>query len=297
VRRIAREHGIALDQLTGTGRRGRVTREDLLLRIDGRAKPAPSPMAPMAPMAPAGRVYRPPVVQPGPADTVEPFTRRRSYIAEHLSHSLVTAAHVAAVVEIDMSRVLRAKKVRDAASAGTKLSVTAFVVEALARALAEHPRLNAAVGEQAGGRALILRGERNIGVAVDTPEGLVVPVIHRADELNLLGIARAIEELSAKARAGSLTAAETSGGTFTLSNPGRDGNLFGISILRQPEVGILRMGEIKKRPVALEVDGEDAIAIRPIMFAALSYDHRVIDGRTGNAFLHRIRALLESVEV
>ena len=163
-----------------------------------------------------------------------------------------------------------------------------YVVQAVARALAEYPELNATVVD----RSLVLRGERNIGVAVDTEAGLVVPVVRRADELGLLGLARAIEELSARAREGKLTADDISNGTFTLSNPGRDGNLFGISIIRQPEVGILRIGSIVKRPVVREVDGEDVVVVRPIMYAALSYDHRVIDGRTGNGFLARVAALL-----
>jgi 2-oxoglutarate dehydrogenase E2 component (dihydrolipoamide succinyltransferase) len=237
-------------------------------------------------------IYRPPHVEAGPEDRLVPFSRRRTFIAEHMVYSLGTAAHVAAVVEIDLSNVLRSKT-RDqpaASQSGIKLTVTAYAVAAVARALAEHPELNASVADG----ALVLRGARNIGVAVDTAEGLVVPVIRRADELGLFGIARAIDALSDKARKGTLSADDLSGGTFTISNPGRDGNLFGISIIRQPEVGILRMGTITKRPVVREVDGEDAIVIRPIMFAALSYDHRVIDGRTGNAFLHRVKELLET---
>jgi 2-oxoglutarate dehydrogenase E2 component (dihydrolipoamide succinyltransferase) len=191
-----------------------------------------------------------------------------------------------------MSRVLRARaeaKAR-ADALGTKLSVTAYVVHAIVRALGEHPELNGCVTDDAH----VIRHEKNIGVAVDAPDGLVVPVIHRADERSLLGLARAIDALADKARRGALDAADVAGGSFTVSNPGRDGNLFGISIIRQPELAILRMGEVQKRAVVRTIDGEDAIVIRPIMYAALSYDHRVIDGAKGNAFLHRVRDLLET---
>jgi 2-oxoglutarate dehydrogenase E2 component (dihydrolipoamide succinyltransferase) len=287
VRRIAREHGVNLDGLTGTGKRGRLTRDDLLRHVAEPKREAREP-------SPRPGTYRAPTVTPGPGDRVIPFSRRRSQIAEHMVHSLHTAAHVAAVVEIDMSRVLAAREVDKpiAAQSEIRLTVTAYAVSAVARALGEHPELNAAVM----GESLVLRSAKNIGVAVDTADGLVVPVVKRADELGLLGIARAVEELSERARGGKLTAEDLGGGTFTISNPGKDGNLFGISVLRQPEVGILRMGEIKKRALVVELGGEDAIVVRPIMFAALSYDHRVIDGRTGNAFLHRVKELLEAAE-
>ncbi|MCC7384931.1 MAG: 2-oxo acid dehydrogenase subunit E2 [Deltaproteobacteria bacterium] len=290
VRRIARERGIDLDGIAGSGRGGRITRDDVLTASSG----APGTPAPEAPRpARTFRTYRPPAVQPLPGDTVVPFSKRRRFIAEHMVHSLETAAHVAAVVEIDMGRVLAARSgdQRSAEAHGVRLTVTAYVVEAVAHALAQHPELNAAVRED----ALVLRRDKNIGVAVDTRDGLIVPVVRRADELGRLGIARAIDALTAKARQGSLTAEDLAGGTFTVSNPGRDGNLFGISIIRQPEVAILRMGEVVKRPVVRELEGEDAIVIRPVMFAALSYDHRVIDGSQGNAFLHRVRVLLEGV--
>jgi 2-oxoglutarate dehydrogenase E2 component (dihydrolipoamide succinyltransferase) len=251
----------------------------------------PRPRAAAVP--PAGQAYRLPVYVPTEADTVEPFTRRRAQVADHMTTSLATAAHVAAVTEIDMRRVLEAKRA-DAAHPSAervKLSLTAYLVHALAGALAEHPRLNASVRD----RELVLRGERNIGVAVDTEQGLVVPVIHRADELGLVGVARRLNELVAAARGGTLRPEMVQGGSFTLSNPGADGNLFGISVIRQPEVAILRAGAVVKRPVVRELEGEDAIVVRPMMYAALSYDHRVIDGRTGNAFLRAVVDRLEQM--
>ncbi|MBI4814990.1 MAG: 2-oxo acid dehydrogenase subunit E2 [Deltaproteobacteria bacterium] len=291
VRRLSRTHDVDLSKLSGSGRNGRITRADVLAAIENGAKPAAQTAAPVEL---AKSSYRPPKHAPGPNDRVEPFSKRRSFIADHMVYSLATAAHVAAVVEIDMSRVARAKEAdRSAAEKqGAKLTFTAYVVAAVARALEEHPRMNATVVD----RSLVLRGDKNIGVAVDTPEGLIVPVLKHADRLNVVGIAHSLAALTEKARKGALTAEDLGGGTFTISNPGRDGNLFGISIIRQPEVGILRMGEVVKRPVVRELDGEEVIVIRPIMYAALSYDHRVIDGAVGNAFLHRVRALLESAE-
>lgn len=285
VRRIAREKGIDLSTISGTGRRGRITKEDVL---------AQRQTAFTQPPKSTHKVYKTPVYEPQPGDKIIPFSRRRTYIAEHMMESLETAAHVAAVTEIDLGATMaRYKKERaEAEKQGVKLSITAYAVRAVAKALEEHPELNATVRD----RELILRRDKNIGVAVDTEDGLIVPVIHRAGDLTLLGIARALEQLTQKARGGTLSPADLAGGSFTISNPGRDGNLFGISIIRQPEVAILRLGEIKKRAVVREIDGEDAIVIRPIMYAALSYDHRVIDGSKGNAFLHRFRQIMAACD-
>lgn len=298
VRRLARSHGVDLDGLEGSGTRGRVTKQDLLTRLAVRDAPeASSPVSdlPSPGTRPRARATprEGPSYAPRDGDIVEPFSRRRSLIADRMSESLVTAAHVAAVTEIDMQSVLRAKKIdaRHPAAAQVKLTLTAYLVHALARSLAEHPRLNASVRD----RELILRGERNIGVAVDAPSGLVVPVVHRADELELIGVARRLGELVDAAQAGRLSAADLAGGSFTLSNPGRDGNLFGISIIRQPEVAILRAGSVVKRAVVRERDGEDAIVVRAMMYAALSYDHRVLDGQVANAFLRTLVGRLESM--
>lgn len=297
VRRLARKHDIDITKLTGTGRKGRVTRDDVLAAIDGQpstpppvarsqvtpfetALPAPAPASTMP------KAYRPAVYRPTEADEVVPFTRRRKWIAEHMVHSLGVSAHVAAVAEIDMSRVMRRREAdrADAEARSLKLTMMPYVVQAVAAALAKHRVFNASVVDD----SLVKRADVNIGIAVDTADGLIVPVIRRADELHLMGLARAIQDLSERARAGALTPDDVAGGSFTISNPGRDGNLFGVSIIRQPEVGILRIGAIVKRPVVRQIEGEDAIVIRPIMYACLSYDHRVIDGRAGNAFLKEI---------
>jgi 2-oxoglutarate dehydrogenase E2 component (dihydrolipoamide succinyltransferase) len=158
------------------------------------------------------------------------------------------------------------------------------------RALRAYPRLNASVLED----AIVEKRAIHIGVAVETEKGLVVPVVRDADRLSLSGLAGAIEDLSLRARTRKLSPDDLRGGTFTVSNPGRHGNLYGFAIINQPQVGILRIGEIVKRPVVRTIDGEDAIVIRPIMHLALSYDHRAVDGAPANAFLHHVRELLEA---
>lgn len=307
VRRLAREHAVDLQKIPGTGKNGRVTRDDVLRTLDKAHAPAvdpsktpviareeqsPFPTVMPQPIVERAEPVRGPTYVAKPSDRVVPFSRRRKAIATNLLYSLETAAHVFALSEIDMSRVVAAKNADapHAERAGLKLTFMPYVVSAVARALGEHPEINATVQ----GDALILRSEKNVGVAVDTKEGLVVPVIRRADELALLGLARQLQELSDRARAGKLSADDMSGGSFTISNPGKDGNLVGLSIIRQPEVAILRLGSIVKRAVVREIDGEDVIVVRPMMFAALSYDHRVIDGRLGNAFLHRVSELISA---
>jgi len=303
VLRMASEHGIDLSRIRGTGLGGRVTKRDVEKFLEGGA-PAPSspppaqprPVSP-APAAPAPErvapgAFRPPLYEPREGDTVEPFSRRRKIIAEHMVYSKTHAPHVGTVAEVDMTRVVRFREQHKDAfrqREGFTLTILPMVVAATARALREFPRMNASVA----GDSLVVRKAINIGVAVDTEEGLLVPVIRDADQKSLLGIAREIDTLARKAAARQIGADELAGGSFTVSNPGREGNLFGLAIINQPQVGILRMGEIKKTPVVIEVEGSDTIAIRPIMYLALSYDHRVIDGVLGNRFLFRVARILE----
>jgi len=178
------------------------------------------------------------------------------------------------------------------AAHGFGLTFLPFIVHATVRALREFPALNASVLED----VIVEKRDIHIGVAVETDKGLVVPVLRHADRLSLAGLASAIEDLSNRARTKKLTADDLKGGTFTVSNPGRSGNLYGFAIINQPQVGILRMGEIVKRPVVRELDGNDAIVIRPVMHLALSYDHRAVDGAPANGFLHRVKELLEEAE-
>jgi 2-oxoglutarate dehydrogenase E2 component (dihydrolipoamide succinyltransferase) len=265
------------------------------------ATPAPSIPPPVSAVGYASgpvslnlRAYRPPRYTPREGDQVIPFDHRRRLIAEHMVYSKVTSPHVPCCAEVDMTPLVRLREQwkRSAETGGRAPSFLVVVCRATIQALGEHPRLNAVVQDE----SLIIRKDINLGVAVDTDKGLLVPVIRRANEKSVLGLARALDDLSARARTGKVTADELSGGSFTVSNPGLKGNLWGASIINQPQVGILRMGEIVKRPVVREVDGEDVIVIRQMMYLTLSYDHRVIDGVTGNSFLHRVRELLEAAK-
>jgi 2-oxoglutarate dehydrogenase E2 component (dihydrolipoamide succinyltransferase) len=238
------------------------------------------------------RAYRPPRYTPREGDQVVPFDHRRRIIAEHMVYSKVTSPHVPCCAEVDMTPLSRLREQWKQAkeTGGRAPSFLVAVCRATVQALAEFPRMNAVVQDE----SVILRKDINLGVAVDTDKGLLVPVIRKANEKSVLGLSRALDDLAARARTGKVTADELSGGSFTVSNPGLKGNLWGASIINQPQVGILRMGEIVKRAVVREIDGEDAIVIRQMMYVTLSYDHRVIEGVIGNSFLHRVRELLEA---
>ena len=313
VLRMAQEHGVDLDLISGTGIDGRVTKRDLQQYLDSlrsgsaavtSAKPAPPPGAVVAPPltaappAAAGRpggAYLPPVYQPHHGDVTEPFTRRRKLIAEHMVYSKTHSPHVGTLAEVDMTRVTRLREAHKQAfqeREGFGLTLLPLVAAATVRALKEFPRMNAAVV----GESLVIRKEINLGIAMDAEEGLLVPVLKRAEGMSVVGIAREIESLRRKIADRKITADELTGGSFTLSNPGREGNLFGFAIINQPQMGILRMGELKKRAIVIDVDGEDAIAIRAMMYLALSYDHRVIDGVLGNRFLYRTGKIIEEAD-
>src|SRR5581483_3437438 len=246
------------------------------------------------PIAITLRAYKPPRYAPKDGDQVLPFDQRRRLIAEHMVYSKATSPHVPCTAEVDMTGLsrLRGEWKRAKETGGKAPSFLVGICRATVQALAEFPRLNAVVQDE----SVILRKDVNLGVAVETEKGLLVPVIRKANELSVLGLARALDDLAARSRTGKVTADELSGGSFTVSNPGLKGNLFGAAIINQPQVGILRMGEIVKRAVVRELDGEDAIVVRPMMYLTLSYDHRVIDGVTGNGFLHRVRELLEEAK-
>lgn len=314
VLRMASEYGIDLNRITGTGIGGRVTKRDLLNYVESlgsgeRARPSPvsstaaQPAAPPAeplpppPVAAAapGAIFRPPLYEPREGDVVEPFTRRRKLIAEHMVYSKTHSPHVGTVAEVDMTR---ATALREAHKQGFRdregfaLTMLPLAAAATVRALKEFPRMNAAVV----GDALAIRREINLGIAMDDEEGLLVPVIRSAQAMSVVGLAREIERMRRKIESRQLTADDLAGGSFTLSNPGREGNLYGFAIINQPQVGILRMGEIKRRPVAVESNGTEALAIRSMMYLALSYDHRVVDGVLGNRFLYRIARILEEAD-
>jgi len=310
VRKLAREQGVDLSVVAGSGNGGRVTKDDVLraarvVPLDSSVPPAPVRNAPAAaPAAPAAKsgepnaptsissgAFRLPPYIPRPGDQELPMSRRRRIIADHMVYSKLTSPHVVTVAEVDVAKTESLRKANKDAlkKEGINLTFLAFVAAATARALRENKVLNARVLTD----SYVLLGEINLGIAVDTPEGLVVPVIRNAADLTVRGLARAIDELALKARDNRLTPDDLAGKSFTISNPGRKGNLFGGAIISQPNVGILRTGEIKKRVVVVERDDEDVMAIHPVMMMALSYDHRIVDGVAANTFLWRIREILE----
>jgi 2-oxoglutarate dehydrogenase E2 component (dihydrolipoamide succinyltransferase) len=223
-----------------------------------------------------------------------PFTRRRRITADHMTYSKFASPHVVTVAEIDLYKAsaLREANKERYKKEGQALTMLAFVVTAAARAIRENLALNARVLDD----AYVIFKDINLGVAVDSPDGLVVPVIRRADELGVRGIVRAIDDLAKRAKTGKITIDDLSGATFSVTNPGIKGNLFGGAIINQPNVGILRMGEINKRVVVVEADGQDHMVIHPVMYMALSYDHRIVDGVAANSFLWRVTELLEKAD-
>ncbi|HEY8120718.1 MAG TPA: dihydrolipoamide acetyltransferase family protein [Myxococcota bacterium] len=310
AKRVAEEAGVDLRGVSGSGASGRVMKADVEHARAG-AAPAPPARAAAAAPAPAPKAaakkgasratpdaevkarFSSYAIQDG--DRVIPMSPLRKLVAEHMVYSKRTSPHVGTVAEVDMGGVAAVrdahKKAFEAAN-GYGLTFLPFIVHAAVRALREFPALNASVLED----AIVEKRDIHMGIATETDKGLVVPVVRNADRLSLAGLAAAVEDLSSRARSKKLTADELKGGTFTISNPGRKGNLYGFAIINQPQVGILRMGEIVKRPVVRTLDGQDAIVIRPIMHLALSYDHRAVDGAPANSFLHRIRELLEEAE-
>ena len=303
ARRMAEEASIDLDHVRGTGRSGRVTKDDILRHGSAAPVLAEAPREQAAPVAPAPPSRPRPNARSGasfayelqPGDRVIPMTPMRRIISEHMVYSKRTSPHVGTVAELDLSGVVRLRNQHKKSfqeSYGIGLTFLPFVVHATVRALREFPALNASVTPD----AIIEKQSIHVGVATETEKGLVVPVIRDADRLSLAGTAMAINDLATRARDKRLSADDLRGGTFTISNPGRQGNLYGFAIINQPQVGILRMGEIAKRAVVRTLEEEDAIVIRTMMYMALSYDHRAVDGAPANGFLHRIRELLEAAE-
>ncbi len=288
AKKIAAAENTDTGQVNGTGIAGRVTKADVLRHVETKEVAAPS--MPAVSSGKSLRAYITPRYNPKPGDEVRPFDQRRKLIAEHMQVSKRVSPHVTAVCEVDMARVWTLRK--KLKSEGQNVTFLIFLCQAAVRALREFPRMNATVQDD----ALIIRKEVNLGVAVDSEDGLVVPVVRRAEDMSLAGLAHALDDLVARVRSKKASADDLSGGSFTVSNPGLRGNLFGTPIINQPQVGILRMGEIVKRAVVIEAGGEDAIVVRPMMYLALSYDHRVVDGVLGNSFLRRVKEHLEAGE-
>jgi pyruvate dehydrogenase E2 component (dihydrolipoamide acetyltransferase) len=306
VRRIAQEQGVDITSIEGTGIYSRVTKNDILSYIENRPaaaaasaapKPAPQPgqapamgrAEPAAVAAPSAR----PAISAGDRDEVVAMTKIRKITAENMTLSKRTSAHVTTVFQIDYSAIARLREQNKDAflqKNGVKLTYLPFIFRACVQALKESPQVNASID----GDNIVYHKDIHLGMAVALDWGLIVPVIKNADEKSILGLARAAQDLAERARTKRLKPEEIQGGTFTVTNPGVFGSLFGTPIIPQPQVAILGVGTIEKRPVVVEDDnGNDALGIRTVGYLALSFDHRLIDGADADKFLARVKAILE----
>ena len=317
VRSIAAAEGLALEELdgiSGSGAEGRVTKQDLLTYLVHRTTPAqtqtqtqtqtPAQTPAQTPTPTRGEAAQPqPQPQSPPSisfsgeDEIIEMDRMRKLIADHMVRSVATSPHVTSFVEADVTRIVLWRERTKAAferTHGTKLTFTPLFAEAIARALRDFPGVNASVD----GDRIVLRKRIHLGMAAALPNGnLIVPVIRDADTLNLVGLARQVNELTERARTGKLRPDDTSGGTYTFSNVGTFGNVMGTPIINQPQVGILALGAIRKKPAVVEGPEGDTIAIRHMMFLSHSYDHRVVDGMLGGSFVRRVADYLEGFDL
>ena len=304
VRRMASDAGVDLTTVTGTGAGGRITKTDVVAASaattaapTATAPPAPTPpSAPTPPPATAQKPNAPATLASGPlAGTTEPLSRLRKVIAQRMVESLQVSAQLTTVVEVDVTRIAAVRKrVKTSFEQreGVKLSFMPFFVKASVEALKQYPQINASIDIAAG--TVTYYADENIGIAVDTERGLLVPVIHQAGDLNVAGIARQIADLAERTRTGKVSPDDLSGGTFTVTNTGSRGALFDTPIVNLPQVAILGTGAVVKRPVAVTDDnGQDVIAIRSMVYLALSYDHRLVDGADAARFLSTMKARLE----
>lgn len=297
VRRMAAEHGVEISALQGSGVAGRVTKRDLVdfLESGAKAPAAPAPAVATGGNGGGGRVvHEGPLPEPWAGDRVEPMSKMRALISEHMVMSKHTSAHVSSIFEVDFTRIARIRQKQRAAfeqQTGEKLTFMPFVIKAVTDALRAVPVLNASVR----GNDIIYRKPINIGVAVALDWGLIVPVIKNADNLSLVGLTRSLNDLANRARTKKLDPREVQDGTFTITNPGVFGSLVGTPIINQPQVGILCLGTIEKRPkVITGADGEDTIAIRTCSYISLSFDHRIVDGADADRFMSLVKKGLET---
>jgi pyruvate dehydrogenase E2 component (dihydrolipoamide acetyltransferase) len=298
VRKMVAEHNLDLAAIPGSGLAGRVTRNDVLdylekgVSVPSAPAPASPTPAPLTAAAEGARLISGPVVEPWEGDRVEPWSRIRKLTADHMIMSRRVSAHVHSLIEVDYTRVaqLRSRKKAEYAERGASLTFLAFIAKAVADNLRKHPVLNSAVS----GESTIFRRDINLGIAVALDWGLIVPVIKRADELSLLGLARAIGDLAERARTKRLNPDEVQKGTFSITNPGIFGTFVGLPILNQPQSAILAVGAIEKRPVVVAgADGTDGLGIRTRGMLAISFDHRVVDGADADRFLADVRRSIQ----
>jgi 2-oxoglutarate dehydrogenase E2 component (dihydrolipoamide succinyltransferase) len=312
VARIAQEHQVDLYRVQGTGRDGRITKKDVLAYVERRDQGPAQPIAdqdlPPWERPGSGDLFKPtddlplatdesaaaPAI---PAERLVPHTRLRKLIAEHMVASKRTSPHVTTVMEADMTAVVahRAAQRQAFAAQGANLTFTPYFIQAVVAALKAVPEANAVYRED----GLLLKSRYHIGMATAAEEGLIVPVIRNAGDLSLLGLARQVNDLAQRARAGQLKPDEVQGSTFTVTNHGTGGSLFATPIINQPNVGILGVGAIQKRAVVIsrghpvEPSGEDYIAVRPTVYLSFTFDHRVLDGARGDGFLMTVKRTLE----
>ena len=304
VGRIAREHGVDLTKVAGTGLDGRITKKDILAYVDTRdraAAEAPAfaaPAAPVSQIVPEAALPSAPASAPaGAAEELLPHTRLRRLIAEHMVASKRTSPHVTTVMEADLAAVVAHRMAHKAefAAKGVALTFTPYFIQAVITGLKAVPSTNAVYRDD----GLLLKRRYHIGMATAVADGLLVPVIHDADDYSLLGLARQVGDLALRARAGQLKPDEIQGSTFTITNHGTSGSLFAMPIINQPNVGILGVGAIQKRAVVIsrghpiEPSADDSIAIRPMVYLSFTFDHRVLDGASADRFVMAVKQGLE----
>jgi pyruvate dehydrogenase E2 component (dihydrolipoamide acetyltransferase) len=291
VRKIAHENDVDISQIQGSGVSGRVTKRDILEFLDhpqGEEMPQAAPSVAGA----APRPARPASFAEGESVRIEPLSVMRKKIAHHMILSKQTSAHVTTVFEVDFTNIekLRKRYKDEYAERGVKITYLPFIVQAVIAGLREFPIINASMDEN----SIIYHREMNIGIAVALEWGLIVPVLKNADEKNILGMARAINDLGERARSKKLSPDDVQGGTFTITNPGIYGGLFGTPIINQPQVAILGVGGVKKRPVVVESKDGDSIAIRSMCILALTFDHRLVDGAVADQFMAGVKRFIEA---
>jgi 2-oxoglutarate dehydrogenase E2 component (dihydrolipoamide succinyltransferase) len=297
VRNIAKQEGIdpsALNTIEGSGAQGRVTKQDMIQFVEKRNTVAPTVEAPVAAKAPTP-APAPSVSMSGNVEIIE-MDRMRKLIADHMVMSVQTSPHVTSFVEADVTNIVNWRtKVKGSFEKkyNEKITFTPIFIEAVVKAIKDFPMINSSID----GTKIILKKDINIGMAAALPSGnLIVPVIKNADYLNLPGLTQKVNDLAGRARQNQLKPEDIQGGTFTLTNVGTFGNVMGTPIINQPQVAILAVGAIRKKPAVLETEFGDVIAIRQMMFLSLSYDHRVVDGMLGGSFLRRVADYLEQFD-
>jgi 2-oxoglutarate dehydrogenase E2 component (dihydrolipoamide succinyltransferase) len=292
VRKLAGENDIDLATIKGTGVGGRIRKQDVLAAVEERSKPKPPPAAPARSAAPVASTASAPHAGDDASlrGTKQKLSRLRQIVAQRTRESLQGSAQLTQVVEVDVTRIakLRGRAKTDFEQReGVKLTFLPFFAKATVEALKQHPKLNASIDEEA--KEVTYHGAEHLGIAIDTERGLLNAVIHDAGDLNLAGLAHKISDLANRARTNKIEPNELSGGTFSLTNLGSNGALFDTPIIQQPQVGILGVGVVVKRPVVIEVDGDETIAIRSMVYLSLTYDHRLVDGADAGRFLTTVK--------